>query len=439
MATPRMRKDGNPDLRRQTQLPAPAIEEIEAQIYALLEPSNFKPLRDSPGLDNKNLRERKLTLPVMMAVVVSLVYRQIAGLSEAIRLLATEGLMWVEPMLVSKQALSQRLKKIPAKLFAQVFEQVIEKIHATPQANRIPQQWQQLHQTFGAVWIADGSTLEELRKKLKALSDQTTVLAGKMMMVVEAFTHVPTKIWYTEDSKANDKIFAQELLEQLPTGGLLIFDLGFFKFGWFDQFTQQQKFFVTRLREKTSYFVVRCLSTGVYYRDEIIDMGQYRSNPCQYPVRLVSVLWGNSWYYYLTNVLDPQLLSAQQVCELYRCRWRIEDAFKLTKRLLGLAYIWVGDRNGVQIQIFATVIFYTVLNNLSSQIAFALGQPLERISVEMVFRSLYYFAVAVLRRETDNVVDYLVSHYKLFGLLKAERKRHRQIHSQSAQVWADAP
>lgn len=439
MATPRKRKDSNPDLRRQTQLPNPAIEQIEAQIYALLEPSSFKPLRDSPGLDNKNLRDRKLTLPVMMAVVVSLVYRQIAGLSEAIRLLATEGLMWVEPMLVSKQALSQRLKKIPAKLFAQVFEQVIEKIRATPQANRISQQWQQVHQTFGAVWIADGSTLEELRKKLKALSDQTTVLAGKMMMVVEAFTNVPVSICYTEDSKANDKIFHEQLLEQLPIGGLLIFDLGFFKFGWFDQFTQQQKFFVTRLREKTSYQVVRCLSTGVYYRDEIIDMGQYRSNPCEYTVRLVSVLWGSSWYYYLTNVLDPQLLSAQQVCQLYRCRWRIEDAFELTKRLLGLAYIWVGDRNGVQIQIFATVIFYTVLNHLSSQVAFALSEPLERISVEMVFRSLYYFAMAVLRGETDDVVDYLVSHYKLFGLLKAERERHRLIHSRSALVWADAP
>ncbi len=69
----------------------------------------------------------------------------------------------------------------------------------------------------------------------------------------------------------------------------------------------------------------------------------------------------------------------------------------------------------------------------------ALSQPLERISVEMVFRSLYYFAVAVLRGDTDDVVDYLVSHYKLFGLLKAERKRHRQIHSRSALVWADAP
>jgi hypothetical protein len=43
-------------------------------------------------------------------------------------------------------------------------------------------------------------------------------------------------------------------------------------------------------------------------------------------------LWGKTWYYYLTNVQDPQLLSPQQVCDLYRCRWRVEEAFLLTKR-----------------------------------------------------------------------------------------------------------
>lgn len=48
------------------------------------------------------------------------------------------------------------------------------------------------------------------------------------------------------------------------------------------------------------------------------------------------------------------MLFAQQVSELYRMRWRVEDAFLLTKRLLGLAYIWVGNTNGVQIQILAT-------------------------------------------------------------------------------------
>ncbi len=89
-----------------------------------------------------------------------------------------------------------------------------------------------------------------------------------------------------------------------------------------------------------------------------------------------------------------------------------------------MAYIWVGDKNGVQIQILATWIFYAVLNQLCTQVAVALNQPLERISTEMVFRCLYHFSRAVLRDEADDVVTYLVEHHKLLGLVKQRRKRH---------------
>jgi hypothetical protein len=89
--------------------------------------------------------------------------------------------------------------------------------------------------------------------------------------------------------------------------------MGFFSFVWFDQLTEAKKFFLTRLRESTSYEVKQVLSQGNYYKDEIIMMGKYRSNPCKYPVRLVSVLWGKTWYRYLTNVLSPEQLSAQEV------------------------------------------------------------------------------------------------------------------------------
>lgn len=156
-------------------------------------------------------------------------------------------------------------------------------------------------------------------------------------------------------------------------------------------------------------------------------------------MRLVSVLWGSTWYYYLTNVLEEEILSAQQVCELYRRPWRVEDAFLLTKRLLGLAYIWVGDINGVEIQILATWIFYAVLNRLCTQVAIALNQPLDRISTEMVFRGLYHFSQAVLRGDPSDAVSYLVERYKLFGLVKARRKRHREIDARTQQVWAISP
>ena len=223
----------------------------------------------------------------------------------------------------------------------------------------------------------------------------------------------------------------------LPVRGLLVFDLGFFSFWWFDDFTDQQKFFVTRMREKIAYRTVQVLSQGAYYRDEMIQVGLYRSHPCTHPLRMVSVLWQGTWYRYLTNVLDPQQLSARQVCELYRRRWRIEDAFALTKRVLDLAYLWTGSTNAVQLQIYATLIFYAVLLTLCQQVAEVLGEPLERISVEMVFRALYHYGQAVQRGEYDDLILFLTEHAKLLGIVKRWRKPHRERQQLECLIWSD--
>src|SRR5207253_6963379 len=135
--------------------------------------------------------------------------------------------------------------------------------------------------------------LEALRHQLKELRGALkTPLGGKMMSVVEAFTRRPVRTWYTSEAKANDKTFCRQVLEALPVGGLLGLDAGWFSFPFFDQLTEAQKFFVTRWRAKTSYRILEVLAVGPHFRDEIFEVGQYRSNPCQHPLRLVSVLWG---------------------------------------------------------------------------------------------------------------------------------------------------
>jgi hypothetical protein len=405
-------------------VPSPAIASIEAKLWNWLTPESFKPSRLSSG--DKKLRARVLTLPVMMAVVLSLVIRRISGLSEVVRVLESEGLLWVARFKVSKQALSKRLACLPADLFGQVFERTSAKIRADADRLPIPVGWESVCQNFSAIWIAEGSTLEALRKKLKANLDSTKGLGGRMMMIVEAFNHQPSASWYTKSSTEHDQNWTEQLLERLPVGWLLIFDDRFFNFVWFDAFSESGKFFVTRLRQKTAYQVICTLSSSTLYKDEIIKMGLYRSNPCNHKVRLVSVLWGKTWYYYLTNVKDPPNLSARQVCELYRRGWRVEEAFLLTKRLLGLSYLWVGGNNGVEIQLYATWIFCAVINDLCSSVAVELGQPKERISVEMVFRGLYHFSRFLLRGKITDAVTYLVEHHQMLGLIKQERKRHRE-------------
>ena len=161
----------------------------------------------------------------------------------------------------------------------------------------------------------------------------------------------------------------------------------------------------------------------------------HHSHPCRHSLRLVSVLWRGQWYRYLTNVLDPAHLSARHICDLYRRRWRIEDAFLVTKRLLDLAYLWKASANGVQLQLYATFLFYLVLLNVCQQVAQSLNEPLERISMEMVFRAFYHYSRALMRGETLDVVAYLVYHAKLLGLVKRHRKRHREIHDTEQGVW----
>jgi hypothetical protein len=431
------------DFRHRSQVPLPTVDDVEQRLMEVLSPSLLAPRqleRRDPRQPQRliRMRQRLLTLPVMVAIIVSLVWRRVPSIAEVQKVLAREGLLGVSPLRVSPQAITKRLDVLPAAVMGQLLAEVCTRLQAQPPPPLPHPRWAPVRAHFPLLALVDGSTLEALRKKTQSLRQREgLVLAGKVMMLVEAFSHRPLWQLYTEDAPANDKRFAAEILAALPVGGLLVFDLGFFSFLWFDDFTEQQKYFVTRMRAKTAYHIVQRLSASPYYRDEIIQVGQYRSNPCKHPLRMVSVLWQGVWYRYLTNVLDPQVLSARQVCELYRRRWRIEDAFALTKRLLDLAYVWTGSINAVQLQLYATLIFYAVLVTICQQVAQALGEPLERISVEMVFRAFYHYSRAVQRGESDNLVAFLAEHAKLLGIVKRHRKAHRECQQLESLIWGD--
>jgi Transposase DDE domain len=426
----------NPDFRHRSHVPAPSDEEIEKQLRSLLTPRVFASARMK--FSALGLRDRVLTLPVMVTVVVCLVWRRLPSLSELLRVLYREGLMALEPMQVSKQALSQRLQSMPAKLFAQVMNEALERMPEMVEPEVVvPDSLRSLLIDFSAVQAVDGSTLEALRRKLGVLKEEPeTPLGGKMMVVLGLFTHQIRAVLYEEEARANEKRFVDWFCAHCAAGSLTVLDCGFFSFSIFDRFTDEGKCFVTQMREKTVYKVEEVLGRGQFYRDEIITMGQTGSAPSRHRMRMVSVQWAGVWHRYLTNVLDDERLSARQVCELYRRRWRIEDAFLLTKRLLGLSYLWVGSSNGVEIQVHATWLFYAVLKRLCADVAAALQLPLERISVEMVFRSLYHYSRARDRGEKVKLVPFIVKDAKIFGIIKAERQRHRQIKQQSQMMWA---
>ena len=73
-------------------------------------------------------------------------------------------------------------------------------------------------------------------------------------------------------------------------------------------------------------------------------------------------------------------------------------------------------------QVWATWLLYVVLIDLTDAVADMLNLPFAAISIEMVYRSLYFFTQARLRGETDDVVAFLTQDTKLLGIVKRKRK-----------------
>ena len=253
--------------------------------------------------------------------------------------------------------------------------------------------------------------------------------------MVEACSHRALWQLSTDAAAAHDQRWTAESMAALPLGGLWVFDLGWFSCLWFDDCPDQQQFLVTRMRAQTASRTVQVLSQGPDDRDEIIPVGQYRSNPCKQPLRLVSVLWQGVWYRDRTNVLDPQVLSARQVCEPSRRRWRIEAACALTTRVLAVAYWWTGATHAVHWPIYAPLSVSAVLLTSCPQVAQAWGEPLERSSVARVLRALYHDGLAVPRGEYEALILFLTEHATRLGLVTRRRKRHRACPHLGSLMW----
>ena len=125
-------------------------------------------------------------------------------------------------------------------------------------------------------------------------------------------------------------------------------------------------------------------------------------------------------------MLDPTVLPPFVVADLYRRRWRIEEAFNTVKRLLGLAYLWTGSINGVLLQIWATWLFYAILVDLGDAVADEIGVPFDRISLEMLFRGLYHFTHAYARgKATDPIAYFAAPENQDLDVVKPLRKPQR--------------
>jgi hypothetical protein len=406
--------------RTKRPLAAPLSGPVAQGLTEIIHPATLAQLAHFRQL---GLRERVLTLPVMVALVVTMLWRQIPAGCELVRLLVTEGFLWVSPTPVSEQALSQRLRVFPAVLFQRVLAAVLPVMLARAQARHrpLPAPLAWARERYPAVLAADGSTLDVLIRKVGLLRDlPKPPLAGRILAVLDVISLLPRQVTYTPDAQAHDHRFWPAIHTAVAAGALLLLDAGFIDFACYRQLTQAQVTFITRAKSNLAGKGVRTLSQTATLHDTVLWIGKGEERQ---PIRLIEIWARKRWYRYLTNELDPARLPAEMVIALYAHRWRIEDAFAAVKRLLGLAYFWVGSENGVQLQVWATWLLYAVLVDMTAAIAEVLQRPFADLSLEMTYRGLYYATQAYHRGEAPDPIAYLAANAQLLGIIKRKRKK----------------
>lgn len=255
----------NRDHAKKTQRPMVEERVIAEQLTALLTPTIKSQSRFFREL---GLRARILTLPLMVAAVLTLLWRDVPGVTELGRLLEKEGFLGCKPTKVSQQALSQRFLTFPAILFERIFHEILPQLKVrwlARQHRPLPESVQQGGSTwsgnptvahlqftlskFDQIWCADGSTLEALFRKLKSLEElKPGSLAGKMGVVMDLVTRLPVEIWFQEKPNASDTHFEENLLQLVSAKTLLLLDRGFYHFQFWQQLIAQGIHFITRMK-----------------------------------------------------------------------------------------------------------------------------------------------------------------------------------------------
>ena len=264
----------NRDHAKKTQRPMVEDEVIANQLEALITPAITAQENYYRQL---KLRDRILNLPLMVAAVLTLLWRDVAGVTELTRILAREGFLWCNQTQVSQQAISSRFLTLTAELFERVFKDLLPHLKSSwhqRQHRPLPESVQFTLSKFENIWIVDGSTLEALFKKLKSLEDiPRGQLAGKMGVVIDLVTRLPVEIWFQENPRASDTKLEENILNLVSAKTLLLLDRGFYHFSFWLQLIEKEIHFISRLKKGASIKVEQIFTDSYSIRDRLIHLG----------------------------------------------------------------------------------------------------------------------------------------------------------------------
>jgi hypothetical protein len=389
------------------------VETIVQQVVADLEADPTEAAPPGPG------RPRILPAYALWAGVLVCVLRGMTRQRAVWRLLTSRGLWHYPRFALTDQAIYNRLAATDTSPLETVFAAVgrLLQTRVAPWANP------DLAPFAADVVVVDETTLDQVARTLPALRAvpvrDRTLLAGKLAAVFDLRTQLFRRVTFHDDARQNEKVGARDLLTGVRPGTLVLADLGYFGFQWFDDLTERGLWWLSRLRAKTSYELLHVHYQQGETLDAVIWLGRYRADRAKHAVRLIQFRQQGVLRRYVTNVLDPTQLPPRAVAELYARRWDIELAFKLVKHHLGLHLLWSAKPGVVLHQVWAVLTIAQIVHALRLEIAGTAGVDPFEVSVPL----LVEYLPLLLAQQQDPVAVFVDQGRQLLFIRPSTRTR----------------
>jgi hypothetical protein len=387
------------------------VGQIESFLEEMVSHLTPDPIEAKPG------RPRVLPALALWGGVLVCVLRGYSSTLALWRLLTQLGL-WSYPRFpVSDQAVYKRLAQPGssplAALFGQVQAVLAERLAPYVQAELVP---------FAAgVYAIDQTRLDPVARKLPVLrslpATDSTLLPGTLAGVFDLRRQQWHTLQLTDDPHENERVPARSMVADLPVGSLVLADLGYFGFHWFDDLTDAGHYWLSRLPRGVSYEIVHTFYQQGDTLEGLIWLGKHRADRAKYAVRLVQYRRGKTLHQYITNVRDPRRFPLAEVAHTYARRWDIEMAIQLVKEHLGLRLLWGCKQQLVIHQVWAVLIIAQILQALRLEIAGQAGVDPFEVSMPLLVEY-----VPQLLAEGIDPVAFFVERGRAAGFIRPSRR-----------------
>jgi IS4 transposase len=271
------------------------------------------------------------------------------------------------PVAPKKSTLAYANEHRPWQLYQTVFEETLFKCQELVQSHGGRKKFR-FHNKLMSL---DGSIIDLSVSMFDWAKYRRTKGAIKLHLLLDHDGYLPSFAVVTEGKTSEIKV-ARTL--RFAPGTILAIDRGYIDYVWFRELTQEEVYFVTRMKEGAVYEVKEELElpqNSNVVRDQIISFPRLKREG-EEPVLFRRVeIWDaekETAIVFLSNLLA---FGATTIAAIYKERWQVELFFKALKQTLKIKTFVGTSANAVRTQVWTALIAMLVLKYLQMKSKFS--------------------------------------------------------------------